>query len=179
MLQVFKMIGRVAASDEPVLIVGESGTGKELVANAIHRNSSRADKPFVKVNSAALSPALLESELFGHERGAFTGAVAQRRGRFEQADGGTLFLDEIGDLDIDLQAKLLRVLQTGRFERVGGEDALQSDVRVMSATNQRSGGPDRRGTLPRGPLYRLNVVTIGCRRCASERRIFPCWPNTS
>ncbi|HEX4070169.1 MAG TPA: sigma-54 dependent transcriptional regulator [Planctomycetaceae bacterium] len=160
MLQVFKMIGRVAASDEPVLIVGESGTGKELVANAIHRNSSRSDKPFVKVNSAALSPSLLESELFGHERGAFTGAVAQRRGRFEQADGGTLFLDEIGDLGIDLQAKLLRVLQTGRFERVGGEVSLQSHVRVISATNQDLAARITEGRFREDLLYRLNVITI-------------------
>jgi two-component system, NtrC family, response regulator AtoC len=160
MLQVFKMIGRVAASDEPVLIVGESGTGKELVANAIHRNSSRSEKPFVKVNSAALSPSLLESELFGHERGAFTGAVAQRRGRFEQADGGTLFLDEIGDLGIDLQAKLLRVLQTGRFERVGGETSLQSNVRVISATNQNLATRIAEGRFREDLLYRLNVVTI-------------------
>jgi DNA-binding NtrC family response regulator len=115
MLEVFKTIGRVAPTCEPVLIVGESGTGKELVANAVHKNSDRAARPFVKVNSAALSPTLLESELFGHEKGAFTGAVARRVGRFEQADGGTLFLDEIGELDIDLQAKLLRVLQTGRL----------------------------------------------------------------
>jgi two-component system response regulator AtoC len=160
MLQVFKMIGRVAASDEPVLIVGESGTGKELVANAIHRNSSRAERPFVKVNSAALSPSLLESELFGHERGAFTGAVAQRRGRFEQADGGTLFLDEIGDLGIDLQAKLLRVLQTGRFERVGGEVSLQSNVRVISATNQDLPARIAEGRFREDLLYRLNVITI-------------------
>ncbi len=136
MLQVFKTIGRVAPTREPVLIVGESGTGKELVAVAIHKNSDRAGQPFIKVNSAALSPALLESELFGHEKGAFTGAVARRIGRFEQAHGGTLFLDEIGELDIDLQAKLLRVLQTGQFERVGGDATLQVDVRVLAATNR-------------------------------------------
>jgi two-component system response regulator AtoC len=119
MVQVFKTIGRVAANSEAILILGESGTGKELVASAIHRNSGREGKPFIKVNCAALSPTLLESELFGHEKGAFTGAVARRAGRFEQAHGGTLFLDEVGDLDIDLQAKLLRILQTGQFERVG------------------------------------------------------------
>jgi two-component system response regulator AtoC len=136
MLEVFKTIGRVAGTDETVLIVGESGTGKELVANAIHRNSARSERPFVKVNSAALSPALLESELFGHEKGAFTGAITRRVGRFEQAGGGTLFLDEIGELDVDLQAKLLRVLQTGRFERVGGEETLAADVRLIAATNR-------------------------------------------
>ncbi|HVC92636.1 MAG TPA: sigma-54 dependent transcriptional regulator, partial [Pirellulales bacterium] len=116
MLQVFKTIGRLATTKEPVLILGESGTGKELVASAIHASSGRAGNAYVKVNCAALSPTLLESELFGHERGAFTGAVARRIGRFEQADGGTIFLDEIGDLDVDLQAKLLRVLQTGQLE---------------------------------------------------------------
>ncbi|WP_238537505.1 sigma-54 factor interaction domain-containing protein, partial [Zavarzinella formosa] len=116
--------------------LGESGTGKELVAVAVHRNSGRAAGPFVKVNCAALSPALMESELFGHERGAFTGAFARRRGRFEQADGGTLFLDEVGELGIDLQAKLLRVLQTGAFERVGGEETLTVRVRVVAATNR-------------------------------------------
>ncbi len=136
MLEVFKTIGRVASAVEPVLITGESGTGKELVASAIHRNSDRAGQPFIKVNCAALSPTLLESELFGHEKGAFTGAVARRVGRFEQARGGSLFLDEIGDLDIDLQAKLLRVLQSGQFERVGGNETLQVDVRVIAATNR-------------------------------------------
>src|SRR5207248_4119216 len=136
MVEVFKAIGRVAATHEPVLILGESGTGKELVANAVHAHSDRAGRPFVKVNCAALSPLLLESEMFGHERGAFTGAVARRAGRFEQAHGGTLFLDEVGDLDLDLQAKLLRVLQTGRFERVGGNETVQTDVRVISATNR-------------------------------------------
>jgi DNA-binding NtrC family response regulator len=160
MLQVFKTIGRVAATDETVLVVGESGTGKELVANAIHRNSARADKPFVKVNSAALSPLLLESELFGHERGAFTGAVALRRGRFEQAQGGTLFLDEIGDLGIELQARLLRVLQTGQFERVGGEHTIEVDVRVISATNQDLPVRIKEGRFREDLLYRLNVVTI-------------------
>jgi two-component system, NtrC family, response regulator AtoC len=160
MLQVFKAIGRVAPTREPVLIVGESGTGKELVANAIHKNSGRAGQPFIKVNSAALSPALLESELFGHEKGAFTGAVARRSGRFEQADGGTLFLDEIGDLDIDLQAKLLRVLQTGNFERVGGDETLQADVRVLAATNRDLPARIAEGRFREDLFYRLNVLTI-------------------
>jgi two-component system response regulator AtoC len=160
MLEVFKTIGRVAPTSEPVLIVGESGTGKELVASAIHTNSRRAGQPFLRVNSAALSPSLLESELFGHEKGAFTGAVARRIGRFEQADGGTLFLDEIGDLDIDLQAKLLRVLQTGQFERVGGEETLQVDVRVLAATNRDLSARIAEGRFRQDLFYRLNVVTI-------------------
>jgi two-component system response regulator AtoC len=160
MLQVFKTIGRVAPTGEPVLIVGESGTGKELVASAIHNNSRRAGQPFLKVNSAALSPALLESELFGHEKGAFSGAVARRIGRFEQAHGGTLFLDEIGDLDVDLQAKLLRVLQTGQFERVGGEETLQVDVRVLAATNRDLPRRIAEGRFRQDLFYRLNVVTI-------------------
>jgi DNA-binding NtrC family response regulator len=160
MLGVFKTIGLVAGTDEPVLITGESGTGKELVALAIHRNSPRHDRPLVRVNSAALSGGLLESELFGHEKGAFTGAVARRRGRFEQAHGGTLFLDEIGEMDVDLQAKLLRVLQTGQFERVGGEETLTADVRVVAATNR-----DLKGRIAGGPFredlyYRLAVVCI-------------------
>jgi DNA-binding NtrC family response regulator len=160
MLQVFKTIGRSATTSESVLILGESGTGKELVASAIHKNSNRSAKPFVKVNCAALSPTLLESELFGHERGAFTGAVAQRIGRFEQAHEGTLFLDEIGDLDIDLQAKLLRVLQTGQFERVGGNDVITVDVRVFSATHQDLPAMVAARTFREDLFYRLNIVSI-------------------
>jgi DNA-binding NtrC family response regulator len=160
MLQVFKTIGRVASAQEPVLILGESGTGKELVASAIHRNSDRAGQPFIKVNCAALSPTLLESELFGHEKGAFTGAVARRVGRFEQATGGTLFLDEIGDLDIELQAKLLRALQTGQFERVGGNETLQVDVRVIAATNRNLAAMIAEQQFREDLLYRLNVVTV-------------------
>ncbi len=131
-----------------------------LVASAIHKNSDRSARPFVKVNCAALSPTLLESELFGHERGAFTGAVAQRIGRFEQAHQGTMFLDEIGDLDIDLQAKLLRVLQTGQFERVGGNDLISVDVRVISATHQDLSGMVAAGSFREDLLYRLNVVCV-------------------
>ena len=160
MLQVFKAIGRVAATSESVLINGESGTGKELVANAIHENSGRADRPFIKVNCAALTPTLLESELFGHEKGAFTGAVSQRIGRFEQANGGTLFLDEVGDLDIELQAKLLRVLQTGQFERVGSNEVLKVDVRVLSATNRDLGSLIAAGKFREDLLYRINVMTL-------------------
>jgi DNA-binding NtrC family response regulator len=160
MLDVFKTIGKVAATHEPVLILGESGTGKELVANAIHRNSDRANKPFIKVNCAALSPTLLESEFFGHERGAFTGAVARRIGRFEQANGGTLFLDEIGDLDLDLQAKLLRALPNGQFERVGGEHTIQADVRIIAATNHNLSMLIAEHRFREDLYYRVNVVTI-------------------
>jgi DNA-binding NtrC family response regulator len=160
MLRVFKTIGRVAATSEPALILGESGTGKELIANAIHANSDRAAAPIIKVNCAALSPALLESELFGHEKGAFTGAVARRKGRFEQADGGTLFLDEVGELGIDLQAKLLRVLQSGTFERVGGEETLRTDVRVVAATNRDLPALIADGRFREDLYYRLNVVAV-------------------
>ncbi|MBN9118101.1 MAG: sigma-54-dependent Fis family transcriptional regulator [Planctomycetes bacterium] len=160
MVAVFKAVGLVAPADEPVLVLGESGTGKELVANAIHRNSHRAAGPFVKVNCAALSPTLLESELFGHEKGAFTGAVARRRGRFEQAQGGTLFLDEVGELGIDLQAKLLRVLQSGTFERVGGEETLSADVRVVAATNRDLKTRVAAGEFREDLYYRLDVVAV-------------------
>src|SRR5579871_3617601 len=173
MLEVFKTIGRVVPTQEPVLIVGESGTGKELVANAIHNNSERAAQPFLKVNSAALSPTLLESELFGHEKGAFTGAFARRIGRFEQAHGGTLFLDEIGELDIDLQAKLLRVLQTGQFERVGGEETLKSDVRVIAATNQDLPALIAQGRFREDLYYRLNVVTVALPPLRERREDVP------
>src|SRR5207249_9802012 len=130
----------------------------ELVANAIHANSGRAGKPFVKVNCAALSPMLLESEMFGHEKGAFTGAIARRVGRFEQAQGGTFFLDEIGDLDLDLQAKLLRVLQTGQFERVGGNETVSVDVRVLSATHRHLPGLIAEDRFREDLFYRLNAV---------------------
>lgn len=173
MLKVFKLIGRVAATQEPVLIIGESGTGKELVASAIHRSSVRADKPFLKVNSAALSSSLLESEMFGHERGAFTGAVANRVGRFEQADGGTLFLDEIGDMDVDLQAKLLRVLQQGQFERVGSNQTIQTDVRIISATNRDLPARIADGTFREDLFYRLNVVTIELPPLRNRREDIP------
>jgi DNA-binding NtrC family response regulator len=160
MVAVFKAIGLAAPAEEPALILGESGTGKELVANAIHRYSQRAAGPFVKVNCAALSPMLLESELFGHEKGSFTGAVARRRGRFEQAHGGTLFLDEVGELGIDLQAKLLRVLQSGTFERVGGEETLSADVRVVAATNRDLKGRIASNEFREDLYYRLDVVSI-------------------
>jgi two-component system response regulator AtoC len=160
MLAAWKVIGRAAASDVPVLITGETGTGKELVARAIHHHSQRSAGPFVAVNLAALPPTLLESELFGHEKGAFTGAIARRPGRFELAAGGTLFLDEIGDLDLALQTRLLRVLQDGRFERVGGAEVLTSRARVIAATNKpvRPGAPG--ATLREDLYYRLGVIEV-------------------
>jgi DNA-binding NtrC family response regulator len=160
MLAVWKVIGRAAASDAPVLITGETGTGKELVARAIHQHSSRAKGAFIAVNLAALPPTLIESELFGHEKGAFTGAVARKPGRIELAEGGTLFLDEIGDLDLTLQTKLLRVLQDGRFERVGGTDVLTNRARVIAATHK-TVRPGQPGAVLRDDLYyRLAVIEV-------------------
>jgi DNA-binding NtrC family response regulator len=160
MRDVWKAIGRAAATDAPVLITGETGTGKEVVAREIHRHSSRGDRPFVAVNLAGLAPALLESELFGHERGAFTGAVESRIGRVEAAEGGTLFLDEIGDLDTALQTKLLRLLQDRAFERVGGNRRREANVRFMAATHRpvRPGAADAR--LRPDLYYRLAVLEI-------------------
>lgn len=160
MQEVLALVTRVAPSDATVLIRGESGIGKELIARAIHFNSRRAAGPLVSLNCAALPEQLLESELFGHERGAFTGAVAQRKGRFEQADGGTIFLDEIGDLSPTLQVKLLRVLQERAFERVGGNKTLSVDVRVLAATHRDLEQAMRDGTFREDLYFRLNVVTI-------------------
>jgi DNA-binding NtrC family response regulator len=160
MLAIWKLIGRAAASDAPVLITGETGTGKELIARAIHDYSRRAAEPFVAVNLAALPPTLLESELFGHERGAFTGATGRRSGRIEQAGGGTLFLDELGDLEPALQTKLLRVMQDQTFERVGSSEPLLSRARVVSATNKpvRPGEPG--ASIREDLYYRLAVIEI-------------------
>jgi two-component system NtrC family response regulator len=160
MQQVFETIRKVAPSNATVLIQGESGTGKELVAKSIHFNSSRVEKPFIAVNCSALAETLLESELFGHERGAFTGAVAMKKGRFELADGGTLFLDEIGELSTALQVKLLRVLQEKVFERVGGIKPISVDIRVIAATNRNLMQEMRRGRFREDLFYRLNVVHI-------------------
>ena len=160
LLEVFKNIGRVAPRDVSVLITGESGTGKELVANAIHAASPRADAPFIPINAAAIPHDLLESELFGHERGAFTGAVEARIGRFREANGGTLFLDEIGDMPVDLQSKLLRVLQNGEVTSVGGRDAVPVDVRIIAATHRDLNSAVADGTFREDLLYRLNVVPI-------------------
>ena len=160
MREVFRFIEKIAPTDATVLIRGESGTGKELVAHAIHTNSVRAAKPFVAINCAVLSETLLESELFGHEKGAFTGAVAQKRGRLEVADGGTLFLDEVGELTPATQAKLLRVLQERQFERVGGTRTINVDVRIVTATNRDLEEAITAGTFRQDLYYRLNVIAL-------------------
>jgi len=160
MRAVFQFISRAAPTDSTVLISGESGTGKELVARAIHRNSPRAAKAFVAINCAALTETLLESELFGHERGSFTGAIAQKRGKLEMADGGTIFLDEVGETAPAVQAKLLRVLEEHEFERVGGVRTIQVNLRVLAATNTDLAEAVRRGAFRQDLYYRLNVVSI-------------------
>ena len=160
MQEVFKMIGRISNSDAAVMITGESGSGKELVARAIHTYSSRNDRPFLAINCAAIPENLLESELFGHERGAFTGANNQRIGRFEQCDGGTLFLDEIGDMPLAIQGKLLRVLQDGTFSRVGGNQTIKTDVRIVAATNKHLESEVAAKTFREDLFYRLNVVRL-------------------
>src|SRR5512142_717834 len=160
MQEVFRAIGRLAHSHATVLINGESGTGKELVAHALHRHSPRADKPFIAINTAAIPKDLLESELFGHERGAFTGAAATRRGRFEQAEGGTLFLDEIGDMPADLQTRLLRVLSDGNFYRVGGHQPIKANVRIITATHQNLNERGKQGLFREDLFHRLNVIRL-------------------
>ena len=160
MQELLEMIGYVAPTEATVLITGESGTGKELVAEALHRNSARRDKPFVKVNCAALAETLLESELFGHEKGAFTGADRRREGKFVQADGGTLFLDEIGETSAAMQVKLLRVLQEQELQRVGGEATVRVDVRILAATNRDLQEEVRRSAFREDLYYRLNVVML-------------------
>ena len=160
MQEVFRAIGRLSQSSVTVLITGESGTGKELVARALHRHSARAAKPFIAINTAAMPKDLLESELFGHERGSFTGAQQQRRGRFEQAEGGTLFLDEIGDMPAELQTRLLRVLSDGTFYRVGGHQQMKVNVRVIAATHQNLEQRVRDGTFREDLYHRLNVIRL-------------------
>src|SRR4051812_47569096 len=160
MQEVFRAIGRLSQSSVTVLITGESGTGKELVAQALHRHSARASKPFIAINTAAMPKDLLESELFGHERGSFTGAQQQRRGRFEQAEGGTLFLDEIGDMPAELQTRLLRVLSDGSFYRVGGHQQMKVNVRVIAATHQVLEQRVREGTFREDLYHRLNVIRL-------------------
>ena len=160
MQEVFRAIGRLSQSHATVLINGESGTGKELVARALHRHSPRSGAPFIAINTAAIPRDLLESELFGHEKGAFTGAAAQRRGRFEQAEGGTLFLDEIGDMPAELQTRLLRVLSDGHFYRVGGHSPVKANVRVITATHQNLEHRVRDGLFREDLFHRLNVIRL-------------------
>lgn len=157
---VFKLVGRVARSDAPVLISGESGTGKELVAKAVHEYSPRRQQEMITINCGAIPENLLESELFGHEKGSFTGAIAKRAGRFEQADGGTLFLDEIGDMPLSIQVKLLRVLQDGTFSRVGANETLKTDVRIVAATHKNLAAEVSAGRFREDLFYRLNVVEL-------------------
>ena len=173
MREVFEFIRRVAPTDSTVLIEGESGTGKEMVARAIHRNSSRADRPFVAINCAAIAETLLESELFGHEKGAFTGAVSQKKGKMEAADGGTLFLDEVSELAPSLQAKLLRVLQEREFERVGGIRPLKLDIRLIAATNRLLREEVQNGTFRKDLYYRLNVVSVTMPALRDRREDIP------
>ena len=160
MQKIYKLVGQVARSEASVLLLGESGTGKELVARAIYANSPLAARPYVAINCAAIPDTLLESELFGHERGAFTGALTQRIGKFERADGGTIFLDEIGDMPLALQAKLLRVLQNGEFQRLGGDQTLRTKVRVIAATNKDLMAMVREKTFREDLYYRIHVVQI-------------------
>ncbi|MBI5331838.1 MAG: nitrogen regulation protein NR(I) [Betaproteobacteria bacterium] len=173
MQEVFRAIGRLAQSHATVMITGETGTGKELVAHALHRHSPRKEKPFIALNTAAIPKDLLESELFGHERGAFTGATASRRGRFEQADGGTLFLDEIGDMPSDLQTRLLRVLADGEFYRVGGHQPVRVNVRVIAATHQALEDRVRQGLFREDLFHRLNVIRIKLPALRERREDIP------
>ncbi|MDA0360876.1 MAG: nitrogen regulation protein NR(I) [Proteobacteria bacterium] len=160
MQEVFRTIGRLSQTDATVLITGESGTGKELIAQALHQHSQRSNKPFVAINTASIPKELLESELFGHERGSFTGAQATRKGRFEQAAGGTLFLDEIGDMPAELQTRLLRVLSDGHYYRVGGHDPLKANVRVLAATHQNLEQRVAEGLFREDLFHRLNVIRV-------------------
>ena len=173
MHEVYGFVSRVAGRDSTVLISGESGTGKELVARAVHMNSGRADKPFVAINCAAITETLLESELFGHERGAFTGAVSQKKGKLEIAEGGTVFLDEIGELAVPMQAKLLRVLQEREFERVGGTRPIKLDVRLIAATNRDLKEASRTGGFRPDLYYRLNVVSLQMPALRERREDIP------
>ncbi|MCI1192283.1 nitrogen regulation protein NR(I) [Calidifontimicrobium sp. SYSU G02091] len=173
MQDVFRAIGRLSQSHVTVLITGESGTGKELVARALHRHSPRAGGPFVAINTAAIPKDLLESELFGHERGAFTGAQTMRRGRFEQAEGGTLFLDEIGDMPFDLQTRLLRVLSDGQFYRVGGHQPLKANVRVIAATHQNLEERVKQGAFREDLFHRLNVIRLRLPALRERREDIP------
>ena len=173
MQEVFRAIGRLSQSAATVLITGESGTGKELVARAVHRHSPRAAMPFIAINTAAIPRDLLESELFGHERGAFTGAAAQRTGRFEQAEGGTLFLDEIGDMPAELQTRLLRVLSDGNYYRVGGHAPIKANVRIIAATHQHLEARVREGLFREDLFHRLNVIRVRLPSLRERREDIP------
>ncbi|WP_263768232.1 nitrogen regulation protein NR(I) [Propionivibrio soli] len=173
MQEVFRAIGRLSQSNATVMITGESGSGKELVARAVHRHSPRSDKPFIAINTAAIPRDLLESELFGHERGAFTGAAAQRRGRFEQAEGGTLFLDEIGDMPPELQTRLLRVLSDGNYYRVGGHSPLKANVRIIAATHQNLELRVKEGLFREDLFHRLNVIRVRLPSLRERREDIP------
>jgi len=173
MRRVFETIDKVADTDVTVLVRGDSGTGKELVANALHYHSPRRAKPMVKMNCAALSRELVESELFGHEKGAFTGALARREGKFEAADGGTLFLDEVGDMPLETQAKLLRAIQEKEFERVGGNQPIRVDVRLIAATNQDLEAATKAGRFREDLYYRLRVVELGIPPLSDRREDIP------
>ncbi len=177
MQEVYKAIGRVSSQEVTVLIVGESGTGKELVARAIGRHSNRADKPFVAINCAAIPETLLESELFGYEKGAFTGANERRAGKFEYANGGTVFLDEIADMSTATQAKVLRLIQEQRFERIGGTQTVQTDVRVIAATNKRLTQMVENGTFRQDLYYRVNGFTIELPTLRQRRGDIPLLTN--
>ena len=173
MQEVFRAIGRLSRSSITVLINGETGTGKELVAHALHKHSIRSAQPFIALNMAAIPKDLLESELFGHEKGAFTGAQIQRRGRFEQASGGTLFLDEIGDMPADLQTRLLRVLSDGEFYRVGGHEAVKANVRIIAATHQDLNKLVKKGLFREDLMHRLNVIRIHVPALRERREDIP------
>jgi two-component system nitrogen regulation response regulator GlnG len=173
MQEVFRAIGRLSQSNATVMITGESGSGKELVARAVHRHSLRRDKPFIAINTAAIPRDLLESELFGHERGAFTGAAAQRRGRFEQAEGGTLFLDEIGDMPAELQTRLLRVLSDGNYYRVGGHSPIKANVRIIAATHQNLENRVKEGLFREDLFHRLNVIRVRLPSLRERREDIP------
>lgn len=179
MLRIYDVIAKVARTTTTILITGETGTGKELIAQAIHRNSPRMDEPFIKINCAAIAETLLESELFGYEKGAFTGAVHRKPGRFELAHQGTLFLDEVGDLPKDMQVKLLRVIQDQEFERVGGLRTIRVDVRLIAATNRNLSQAVKDGKFREDLFYRLNVVPIHLPPFGSGRRTSRLWWNTS
>ena len=174
MRQIYQWIAKVAPLDSTVLITGESGTGKELAARAVHRNSTRSGKPFVAINCAALTETLLESELFGHEKGAFTGAFAQKKGKLELAEGGSVFLDEIGELSAVLQAKLLRVIQERVFERVGGTRTIPLNIRLIAATNRDLKTASENGGFRRDLYFRLNVVSFEMPPLRERRKTFHC-----